>query len=104
MGLEPVLPPSAQASRMDALRNLWTGVGLQEVGTREITVQRTFADFEDFWTTSLLAPGLRSSMAGMSAGDVERLGAGVRARLPADGAGRITCSARANAARGRVPA
>jgi len=28
----------------------------------------------------------------------------VRARLPADGAGRITCSARANAAKGRVPA
>jgi SAM-dependent methyltransferase len=104
MGLEPVLPPSAQASRMDALRNLWTGARLHEVETREITVNRTFVDFEDFWTISFQAPGLRSIRAGMSAGDVERLMAGVRARLPADGAGRITCSARANAAKGRVPA
>jgi hypothetical protein len=89
---------------MDALRNLWTGAGLQEVQTREITVQRTFADFEELWTISCLAPGLRSTMAGMSAGDVERLKAGVCARLAADGTGRITCSARANAAQGRVPA
>ena len=55
MGLTPVLPPSPGASRMDALRNLWTGAGLEAVETREITVQRTFADFDDFWTTSLLA-------------------------------------------------
>ena len=47
MGLKPVLPPSAGASRMDALRSLWTGAGLEAVETREITVQRTFADFDD---------------------------------------------------------
>ena len=38
--------------RMEALRELWTGAGLEAVETREITVQRTFADFDDFWTTS----------------------------------------------------
>src|ERR1700736_6656595 len=49
MGITPTLPPSAAASRMEALRYLWTGARLDAVETREIAVQRTFADFEDFW-------------------------------------------------------
>ena len=48
MGINPVRPPSADVSRIDALRNLWTKAGLNSVETREIAVQRTFADFEDF--------------------------------------------------------
>ena len=47
LGVAVLLPPSPGASRLDALRDLWTGVGLEEVETREITVQRTFADFDD---------------------------------------------------------
>jgi len=102
MGLTPPLPPSSDASRMEALRNLWTGAGLDGVETREITVQRTFADFDDFWTTGLLAASIRPMVAAMDSDDVERLKTRVRARLPADAAGRITGSARANAVKGRV--
>jgi SAM-dependent methyltransferase len=104
MGLKPVLPPSAGASRMDALRSLWTGAGLEAVETREITVQRTFADFDEFWTTCLLAASIRPMVAAMASSDVERLKTRVHARLPADAAGRITYGARANATKGRVPA
>ena len=103
MGLKPVLPPSSGASRMDALRSLWTEAGLEAVETREITVQRTFADFDEFWTTCLLAASIRPMIAAMASGDVERLKTRVHERLPADAAGRITCSARANATKGRVP-
>jgi hypothetical protein len=103
MGLTPVLPPSAGASRMEALRSLWMTAGLRAVEAREITVQRTFNDFEDFWTTSLLSAGIRLNIAEMDSQGLERLKAGVRTRLPADAAGRITYSARANAIRGRVP-
>ena len=52
MGVTPPLPPSVDASRIAALRDLWTGAGLVAVETREIAVQRIFADFEDFWSTS----------------------------------------------------
>ena len=104
MGLTPVRPPSSGASRMDALRDLWTGAGLDAVETREITVQRTFADFDDFWTTSLLGASIGPTVAAMASGDVERLKTRVHERLPADAAGRITYSARANATKGRVPA
>ena len=103
MGVTPLLPPSADASRMEALRDLWTGAGLDAVETREITVQRTFADFDDFWTTSLMGSSVGPTVAAMASGDVERLKTRVRARLPADAAGRITYGARANAVKGRVP-
>ena len=98
------LPPSPGASRMEALRDLWTGAGLDAVETREITVQRTFADFDDFWTTSLLGASTGSTIAAMMAsGDAELLKTRLRARLRADAAGRITYGARANSVKGRVP-
>jgi SAM-dependent methyltransferase len=102
MGISPVLPPSAAASRMEALRTLWTGAGLSAVETREISVQRTFANFDEFWAITLLAPSLRPTIAAISSEDMERLKARVRTRLAADAAGRITYMACANAVKGRV--
>jgi SAM-dependent methyltransferase len=103
MGLQPPLPPSVGASRIEALRELWTGAGLDAVETREITVSRTFADFDDLWTTNLLGGSIGPTVAAMAPGDAERLRTAVRARLPADAAGRITYAGRANAVKGRVP-
>jgi SAM-dependent methyltransferase len=103
MGLTPFLPPSAGASRIEALRSLWIDAGLEAVETREITVQRTFADFEEFWSTSVLAASIRPMVAAMAPDDVALLKARVCAGLTADAAGCITYSARANAVKGRVP-
>jgi len=103
MGLKTVYPPSADASRMEVLRELWSGVGLEAVETREIIVQRIFADFDDYWTISLLAPTVVATIATMAPHDVELLKTRMRARLPANTAGRITYNARANAVKGRVP-
>ncbi len=102
LGVTPPLPPSVGASRIDAMRDLWTGAGLDAVETREITVQRTFADFDDLWTTSRMGASVGPTIAAMASGDVELLKARMRARLPADATGRITYSARANAVKGRV--
>jgi SAM-dependent methyltransferase len=104
MGFNPPLPPSAGASRIDALRQLWTGAGLDAVETREITVQRTFADFDDFWAICLLGGSIGPTIAAMAPQDSEQLKARVRERLPPDAAGRITLPSRANAVKGRVPA
>jgi ubiquinone/menaquinone biosynthesis C-methylase UbiE len=104
MGLTPLAPPSADASRMDALRDLWADAGLQAVETREISVERHFSDFEDFWAAGTLSPRLRALPDTLSADALEQLKSGVRNRLAKDGAGRIVYSARANAIKGRVPA
>jgi hypothetical protein len=103
MGLPPIRPPSFAASRMENLRALWTDSGLDRIETREITVQRTFADFDDFWNTALLGASVKATVATMTPAQLERLKTQVRARLDTDRGGPITTSARANAILGRVP-
>ncbi len=102
MGVAVPVPPSRDASRLDVLRELWAGAGLQSVETREIAVQRTFADFDDYWTTIFGGPSVGRQLAAMAPEDLARLNMRMRALLPADAAGRITYSARANAIKGRV--
>lgn len=102
IGITPPLPPSADSSRMEALVDLWTDAGLEAVTTREITVQRTFADFDDFWKCSQ-SPSFAPIISAMTPSDVESLKTRVHARLPVDAAGRISCEGRANAIAGYVP-
>jgi len=102
-GITPALPPSVEASRMEALRELWAGAGLEAIETRDITVQRSFADFDELWAASTSTGGMRLILAAMAAEELEQLKARLRARLPADAQGRITYAARANAVKGRVP-
>jgi ubiquinone/menaquinone biosynthesis C-methylase UbiE len=103
MGVKVPRPPSADVSRIDAVSALWKDAGLADVQTREITVQRAFANFDDLWTTFRLSPSATAATKSMSAADVEQLRLRVKARLPADSSGRITPSGRANAVKGRVP-
>lgn len=103
MGVAVPVPPGTDASRIDALQELWTGAGLDAIDTREITVQRTFADFDDYWTIILGGPSVGPKLAAMASEDLAQLNARMRARLPADAAGRISYSARANVVKGRVP-
>jgi SAM-dependent methyltransferase len=102
LGVAVPAPPSPGASRVDAMRDLWAGAGLDAVETRTITVQRTFADFDDYWTTIFGGPSVGPALTAMASSDLARLKARMRARLPADATGRITHSARANAIKGRV--
>ena len=103
MGLIVPVPPSADASRLEVLRDLWTDAGLQAVATHVITVQRTFAGFDDYWTTVLGAPSAGATLAKMTPADLALLQARMRELLPADATGRITYSARAHAVKGSVP-
>jgi hypothetical protein len=104
LGADVPVPPNPEASRLDVLRDLWAGAGLDAVDTREITVHRTFADFDDYWATILGGPSVGRQLAAMSAEALAGFRTQLRERLPAaDAAGRITVGARANAVRGRVP-
>ena len=103
MGLTHPWPPQASASRMEALRELWPGAGFQSLETREITVHRTFADFDEFWMINLKGSTVGPALAALPPKDAAALKDRLRARLPADNEGRITHSARANAIMGRLP-
>jgi len=102
LGITPLLPPSPDASRLEVMHDLWTAAGLHAVQTREITVQRTFADFDDYWQTILGGPSVGQKIAAMSPDDITILQTRLRSRLSSNPTGRITCTARANAVKGSV--
>jgi ubiquinone/menaquinone biosynthesis C-methylase UbiE len=97
-------PPSPDASGVETLRKLWSGAGLDAVETREISVQRTFGDFDDYWTIVLGGPSVRRGLADMPPESLAVLRARMRQLLPSDAGGRITYTARANAITGVKPA
>jgi ubiquinone/menaquinone biosynthesis C-methylase UbiE len=103
MGLPAIRPPSAAASRAENLRTLWAEAGLDRIETREIGVQRTFDDFDDFWGAALLGASIKATVATMAPEQLERLKESVRTQLGADHGKPVTLSARANAILGRVP-
>lgn len=74
------------------------------IRSRVITVTRSFASFEEFWTISTNGTGMRPIIEAMAPADTELLKSRVRVRLPADAEGRITYQGTANAIKGRVPA
>lgn len=102
IGANPPSPPRAAESRMDALTDLWANAGLDGISTREIRVQRTFTDFDEFWNISQRGSAGRV-VASLPPDDIEVVKTRTQARLPADGAGRVTYEARANVIMGRVP-
>ncbi len=102
LGMTVPMAPSPGASQLDVMSSLWTGAGLDAVETTAITVQRTFVDFDDYWRSILGGPSVSPQLATIAAGDLALLQARMRTRLPADSAGRITYSARANAVKGWV--
>lgn len=102
IGLTVAAPPSPEASRLEVLQELWTDAGLTEIETRVITVQRTFAHFDDYWTTVLGGPSVAATLAGATPEMIAGLQSRVRAKLAEAADGSITCSGRANAITGRV--
>lgn len=103
LGAPVPIAPSQEASRDDAMRQLWRDAGLDAVETREIVVQRTFGDFDDYWATVSGGPSVGPSLAAMAPDDLALLKARMRGLLPEESSGHLTCSARANAVKGRVP-
>ena len=103
LGVPPLPPPSRDAARIDSLRALWAGAGLVAIETRTIDVERTYADFDTFWKIARAGPPIAPRIAAMRDVDQVALRDRLRARLHADGDGRITYGARANAIEGRVP-
>jgi SAM-dependent methyltransferase len=102
-GVSIARPPRVDVSGTGALRQLWTGGGLEAIETRSITVKRTFVDFESYWLSVISNTSVGPVVSAMPVNDVELLKMSLRARAVTDTFGRVTCEARANAIRGRVP-
>ena len=103
MGFNPLRPPSADASKIEVLQQLWEDAGLVDIETRRIDVQRSFVNFDDFWAASTLSASMAPLFASMAPDDIAHVKTRVRTHLGEDSAGRITRGAWANAIKGRLP-
>jgi ubiquinone/menaquinone biosynthesis C-methylase UbiE len=101
-GIQPMAPPSVEAARLDNLQVLWAQAGLADVETTQITVERTFEGFDDFWDAAMLSASTRARLASIAPAEIEAVRQRLRDRLSPQG-GPLTLSARANAVKGRVP-
>ncbi len=97
LGVVVPVPPSPGASRVDALRALWSEAGLVDVETTEITVQRTFADFGDYLATIMGGPSVAQQLAALPPGARAQMENHLREGVAAGGGGRVTYKARAPA-------
>lgn len=100
IGKPVVLPPSSEVSRFEALKALWAEFGLRDIETRELAVERTFADFDDYWL-SMVASGPSRILEQLSDSESAELKYRLQARLPASANGEITVHAWATAIKGR---
>jgi len=104
MNMPAPLPPSAEASRLEALRKLWQDAGFEAVETRIIRITVTFDDFEDFWNSNTAHAGPQAKfIASLPAAAREALRYALRQRLPVQSDGRIAYQSFANAVKGRCP-
>jgi ubiquinone/menaquinone biosynthesis C-methylase UbiE len=104
MGFHVHHPAGYANSRMDVMEGYFKAAGLEDIATRVIEVDVTYADFDTYWIAQTeLVNDVVQQIRNMSAVDVERLKADLRATLPKDKNGRIAYKAIANAVKGRVP-
>lgn len=101
-GVAVPAPPSPEASDLNVMAELWSQAGLVDIATCVITVERTFVDFDDYWTTVRGGPSVGGTLAAMDAVSAAEFREKVRARLPVAADGSITVYARANAIKGVV--
>jgi SAM-dependent methyltransferase len=102
LGIPPLLPPSVEASTIDASTALWQQAGLKQVQTCQITVERRFDSFDEYWNSAATSNTLRPMFDALPADRLALVRANVRQRLQA-GDGPLTLSARANAVSGIKP-
>lgn len=103
MGIPSARPPSAEVSRFAALKALWAELGLRDIETRELVVERTFADFDDYWLCMVVSSptGIAGKLSDAESAELKRR---LQARLPASASGKITVHAWATAIKGRKAA
>jgi SAM-dependent methyltransferase len=103
MGKPAARPPSAEISRFAALKALWADLGIRDVETRELVVERTFADFDDYWLSMVVSSpsGIVGKLTNAETAELKRR---LQDRLPASASGAITVHAWATAIKGRKAA
>ena len=98
--IEYPLPPSKEVSQIGAMERLWKNAGLAAVATTSFQVERTFEDFDEYWTVSSLGPSMAGVLKNLEAPTLEEIKYDLERSLQKDDQGRIVTFACANAVKG----
>lgn len=104
MGVTYQASVGAEHTRLQVLTSFFDRAGLKNIATRVIDLTMTFSDFNEFWQsqTPRYTP-FGKMIAAMPGLECEKLMALVRDELSVSPDGSVSCSARANAIKARVP-
>jgi ubiquinone/menaquinone biosynthesis C-methylase UbiE len=101
-GIGYPLPPSAEVSKMENLQKLWAEAGLKSIESKQINVERSFVDFEEFWSVTTSSPAVSVVFDDLEPDLVMEIRSSLQKELQPDASGRIICAAHANAIKGIV--
>lgn len=102
LGHTTPMPPSLDASRLEALEALWAAAGLERIETLQISVERRYTSFEELWAILLKGPSAGQILATLSQPDQDQVRERLQERWQARGGEPVTLRARANAIQGGV--
>ena len=95
--------PGHENSTREAVGRLFSAAALDDIATRMIEIEVSYPDFDAYWESqTALANTTVQYLRKMTAADVERVKTYLRDHLPME-SGQIAYTARASAAKGRVP-
>jgi len=101
-GIDYPLPPSAAVSKMENLQKLWAEAGLKSIESKQINVDRSFVDFEEFWNVTTSSPAVSVVFDDLEPDLVMEIWSSVKNEPQPDASGKIICEAHANAIKGIV--
>ena len=100
-GYSVPLPPNAAASKTEKLLSLWEDAGLTAVQSKIISIETSFASFDDLWQTLTLPSGPQGVFVASLPDDAQQeLRTTLKAQVPVQADGRIAYPSVANAVKG----
>ena len=94
------LPPSAEASRVDDMLDLWRNAGFRSIETKVITVEREFDGFDDFWDTTSCSPAVTSVLQHLDGQTLNEIKEFTRESLTVRSDDTVICRGTANCIKG----
>ncbi|HIL06690.1 MAG TPA: class I SAM-dependent methyltransferase [Acidimicrobiia bacterium] len=94
--------PSAEVSGLNSLESTWREAGLKEVEVKQISVDRTFANFEEFWDLTHNSPSVGPVLSKLPADVGHQVKKMAQDALGVDDSQTVTINAFANAVKGTV--
>ena len=94
--------PSAEVSGLNTLESTWREAGLKEVEVKQISVDRTFENFDEFWDLTHNSPSVGPVLSKLPADVGHQVKKMAQDALGVDDSQAVTINAFANAVKGIV--